>query len=59
MIDQGCEYDFSRNDKFYELTIPSYSHVGDSVYYQVHLRDLVLNQTYVHNFRFKELKEFH
>lgn len=47
------EFDFSRNDKVYELTIPNYSFTGDSVYYEVHLQDLVQNQIYIHYFRFK------
>ena len=59
MINPSQEYDFSRNDKFYELTIPEYEHYGELVYYKVHLRDLVKNKTYMHFFRFKELKEFH
>ena len=59
MIKQNCEFDFTRNDKFYELTIPAYSHIGDSVYYEVHLKDLVQNQIFIHSFRFKELKEYH
>lgn len=59
MIEPSKEFDFTRNDKFYELTIPYYSHSGNLVLYEVHLRDLVQNKLYVHSFRYKELKEFH
>lgn len=27
------QFDFGRNDRFYDLTIPNYTHIDDSVYY--------------------------
>ena len=47
------EFDLTRNDKFYKLSIPNYTHYKDSVFYEIHLKDLVKNQTYVHEFRYK------
>lgn len=53
------EFDFSRNDKFFTLTIPRYLFDDDTVLYEFHLKDLVSNREYVQNIRFKELKEIH
>ena len=53
------EFDLTRNDKFYELRIPSYIHAKDCVYYEFHLKNLVKNKSYVKMYRFKELKEIH
>jgi hypothetical protein len=50
---QKLEYDFTRNDKFYALSIPRYSNYDDVVLYEVHLKDLVNNNIYIHFFRFK------
>ena len=51
------DFDFTRNDKFYTLTIPNYILEDDTVQYEFHLRDLVANKDYSYLFRFKELKE--
>jgi hypothetical protein len=51
------DFDFTRNDKFYTLTIPKYTLEDGTVQYEFHLRDLVANKDYHHLFRFKELKE--
>lgn len=53
------EFDFSRNDKFYSLSIPRHSTYDNTVLYEFHLKDLVNNKEYVNFFRFKELKEIH
>lgn len=53
------EFDFTRNDKFYTLTIPKYNTDEDTVMYEFRLKDLVTNKEYTHHFRFKELKEIH
>lgn len=59
MAEEKAEFDFSRNDKFYSLTIPRYSSYDDVVMYEVHLKDLVNNKEYINFFRFKDLKEIH
>lgn len=46
------EFDFGRNDRFYDLTIPTYYHIGDSVFYEVNLKDLVTGLKYTCSFRF-------
>lgn len=56
---EQIEYDFSRNDKFYTLTIPLYSNYNNVVLYEFHLKDLVSNKEYVNFFRFKDLKDLH
>lgn len=53
------EFDFTRNDKFYTLSIPKYLIEDDTVLYEFHLKDLVSNKEFVHLFRFKELKEIY
>lgn len=55
----NSEFDFTRNDKFFTLTIPRYSNYDDVVLYEFHLKDLVTNREYVQFFRFKDLKETH
>ena len=47
------EFDFSRNDKFFTLTIPKHILEDDTVLYEFHLKDLVSNKAYVQHFRFK------
>ncbi len=47
------EFDFTRNDKFFTLTIPKFLIEDDTVQYEFHLKDLVANKEYVHMFRFK------
>lgn len=59
MNQNNNEFDFSRNDKFFTLTIPKHSLDDDTVLYEFHLKDLVSNREYIQNFRFKELKEIH
>jgi hypothetical protein len=56
MEGDGTEFDFTRNDKFFILTIPRYSNYNDVVVYEFHLKDLVTNREYVQFFRFKDLK---
>lgn len=56
---ENLDYEVVRDDKFYELTIPKYEQTGDSVFYEVHLKDLVANRDYIRSFRFKEFKEFY
>jgi hypothetical protein len=51
------EFDFTRNDKLYALSIPKYILEDDTVLYEFHLKDLIANREHVHTFRFKELKE--
>lgn len=51
-MDNNKEFDFGRNDRFYDLTIPNYAHVFDSVYYYITLKDLVQGIKYVSEFRF-------
>lgn len=43
-MDNNNDFDFSRNDKFYTLTIPRYSVYDDVVLYEFHLKDLVTNK---------------
>ena len=57
MNQNNNEFDFTRNDKFYALTIPKYIIEDDTVLYEFHLKDLIANREYVHLYRFKELKE--
>lgn len=52
----NTDFDFTRNDKFYSLAIPTYIIEDDTVLYQFHLKDLIVNRDYVHLLRFKELK---
>lgn len=53
MIPNSNDFDFTRNDKFYHLTIPKYTIEDDTVLYEFHLKDLVGNREYVYHFRFK------
>lgn len=55
-MDHKKQFDFIKNDRFYDLTIPNYSHVGDSVFYEVNLKDLIQGCRYVCSFRFNDLK---
>lgn len=50
------EFDLTRNDRFFSLKIPYYIIEDDLVLYEIHLKDLVNNRTYVHTFRFNNLK---
>jgi len=52
-------FDTNKSDRFYELTIPTYHHVGDSVYYNVFIKDLVKIQEYRCSFRFNDFKALH
>lgn len=56
---QPPKYELIRDDKLYEFTIPGYRAMNDSIYYQVHLKDLSQNQEYVALLRFKDFNEFH
>lgn len=38
------EFDFTRNDKFFSLSVPRYSNYDDVVLYEFHLKDLVTNR---------------
>jgi hypothetical protein len=58
-MDNNKEFDFGRNDRFYELTIPSYFHIGDSVFYEVNLKDLVKGSNHICSFRFNDFKTLH
>jgi pullulanase/glycogen debranching enzyme len=53
------DYDFSRSDKFYLLRIPTYAIEEGVVLYEMHLKDLTNNETYVCKYRFKDLKAVH
>lgn len=53
MNQNSYEFDFTRNDKFYALTIPRYIIEDDTVLYEFNLKDLITNRVYVHAFRFK------
>lgn len=49
----SIEFDLSRNDKLYGLSIPRYSVKNSTVLYEFHLKDLVASKEYVYFFRFK------
>jgi len=53
------DYDLTRSDKFFKFTIPTYQILSGVVFYDVSLRDLVNNEVYVSQFRFKEMKTIH
>lgn len=56
---QDNDLELIRNDKFYELSIPIYCHSGDSVLYEIHLRDLIQNREFTRFMRFNDLKDYH
>lgn len=58
-MDNIKEFDFIKNDRFFDLTIPSYYHQGQSVFYQISLKDLVQGKKYLSAYRFNELKLIH
>ncbi len=58
-MDKTKDFDFTKNDRFYELTIPSYYHQGESVFYEISLKDLVQGKKYLCAYRFNEFKLIH
>lgn len=56
MDNNNKEFDFGRNDKFFDLTIPTYYHIGDSVFYEINLKDLVRGSVHICSFRFNDFK---
>lgn len=53
------DFDFSRSDHLWSLTVPLYSHEGTVVFYHFHLKNLVTGETYTSLFRYNELKDMH
>lgn len=51
--------DVAKSDNLYQLAIPTYHHQGDSVYYDIVIKDLVRVQEYRCSFRFTDLKAIH
>jgi hypothetical protein len=58
-MDNNKEFDVNRDDKFYEIKIPSYYYIGDSVFYEVHLKDFIRGSNHICSFRFNEFKSVH
>ena len=53
------DFDFARNDCYYQLTIPSYHRQDKTIFYELRLKDMCANKTYHHSIRYKQLKHIH
>ena len=53
------DFDLSRSDKRYLVKIPSYKMQDTTPYYEIHLKDLVQNTTFVSQYRYNTFKEWH
>jgi hypothetical protein len=53
VVDIFGDFDFSRTDKLYHLTIPTYKIQADVVFYHFQLKDLIRNETFYRVFRYK------
>lgn len=53
------DYDFSRSDRLFVLTVPSFKMEDGVAYYEFNLKDLIHNETYTSHFRYNQLKNIH